>query len=85
MAAGQAQAPTIVYSAPRREAVVVVVNYAREDLPVTLNVDLKALGLTEDCAATDTEPGTRPELHGGKLQFTLKGHDLKVIRQEAKK
>lgn len=77
--------PTLVYSVPGRKALVVATSYSPSDEQVTLNVDLKALGLESACRVTDAETNQPLELKGGKLAFPLKKHDVKLIRFEAAK
>ena len=83
VAATSPNVPTIVYSVPGGPAVVVATSYSAKDEQVTLNVDLKALGLGPDCRVTDTETGKALKLTGGKLAFPLKKHDLRVLQLEA--
>ena len=78
--ASSAEVPTIVYSVPGREALVAAVSYARTDLEVTLRADLAALGLPRDCSATDVETGAPLALRDGRLVFSLKRHDIKLVR-----
>jgi hypothetical protein len=72
--------PTIVYSVPGQEAVVVAASYAREELAVTLNVDLKGLGFGQTVSVTDAETGNPLQLRNEALQFPLKKHDAKVLK-----
>jgi hypothetical protein len=72
--------PAIVYSVPGKQAVVAVVSYAQRDEPVTLKIDLKALGLEGGCKVTDAETGLDVPVQDGKLAFTLKKHDVRVLR-----
>ncbi|OGV67639.1 MAG: hypothetical protein A3K19_14655 [Lentisphaerae bacterium RIFOXYB12_FULL_65_16] len=75
--------PAIVYSVPGKEALAALVSYSREDAPVTVSVDLKALGLEAGCAVTDAETGEKLALADGKLAFTLKKHDIRLLRLAA--
>jgi hypothetical protein len=79
VASGNPDVPTIVYSVPGRRAVVVATSYAKEDVPVTLAVDAKALGFDKGWAATDGETGQAVAAEGGKIAFTLKKHDVRVL------
>ena len=57
---------------------VAVVSYAKEDATVALKIDAKALGFDGACTITDAETG---EAAGS--EFTLKKHDVKVLRLSA--
>jgi hypothetical protein len=75
-----ANIPAIVYSLPEQETVAVVVSYSDKDADVTLDVDLKALGLDGGCKVSDVETGGELLLKDGKLVFPLKKHDMKELR-----
>jgi len=74
-----ADAPTIVYSVPGKQAVVAVASYSRKDEQVALKVDLKALGLDASCKVVDAETGQELPLQDGKVGFLLKKHDVRVL------
>jgi hypothetical protein len=76
----RADVPTIVYSVPRKEALVAAVSYAQQGVPVTLNVDLKTLGLTPECVVSDVETGATLPWNDGKIAFPLKKHDIRLLR-----
>ena len=80
VACSRTDVPTIVYSVPGKESIVAAVSYAKQDVPVTLNVDLKTLGLTPACAVSDVETGKVLPMEDGKVAFPLKRHDIKLIR-----
>ena len=80
VACSRTDVPTIVYSVPGKESIVAVVSYAKQDVPVTLNVDLKTLGLTPACAVSDVETGKVLPMEDGKVAFPLKRHDIKLVR-----
>ena len=71
--------PTIVYSAPGKRALAIATSYSTKDETVTLEVDLKALGLPAGCRVRDAETGDALTIKDGKLTFGLKKHDLKLI------
>jgi len=77
---GHPEVPTIVYSVPGKEALAAVVSYSRQDEPVTVRADLNALGLPADAKVTDAETGEALELAAATLSFTLKKHDVRLLR-----
>ena len=77
--------PTIVYSVPGKEAVVVATSYSRQDEQCVLQVDLAALGFEKGCEVVNTETNETVPINGGvTLKFPLKKHDLRVMHFEAK-
>lgn len=76
---GNGDLPLIVYSVPGKEAIVLVTNYAEEDLPVTLTVEAAKLGLTS-LAAVDVESGAEVPVVDGKIALPLKKHDVCELR-----
>ncbi len=78
---GNKDIPTIVYSVPGREAIVVVVGYSDNDEQVKLNIDPKALGYG-DYTVTDTEKKdvTPLSVKGNSVTFPLKKHDMMILR-----
>jgi len=77
---GHPDVPAIVYSVPGKEALAAVVSYARQDERVTLSADLAALGLTAACKVADAETGEALALTDGTLTFTLRKHDIRLLR-----
>jgi hypothetical protein len=77
---GQPDLPAIVYSVPGKEALVAVVSYSRQDESVTVTADLKTLGLPAACKVTDAETGDAVAQAGGKFSFSLKKHDIRLLR-----
>jgi hypothetical protein len=55
------------------------VSYSQKDENVTLAVDAKALGFTGAWRATDGETGAAVAVDGGKINFPLKKHDVRVL------
>jgi hypothetical protein len=80
--AGHADVPAIVYSLPGKQALAGLVSYAREDLTVTVTVDLAALGLSAGVTATDLESGERYTLEDGGFTLPIKKHDIRLLRFE---
>jgi hypothetical protein len=79
---GNQEIPTVVYSVPGREAVVVVVSYSEKDEKVKLKIDAKALGFANGFSVLDAEKkdaGTE-SIAGNVLSFQLKKHDMKLLR-----
>src|SRR5262249_22241525 len=76
--------PTIVYSVPGKEAVVVAVSYSQKDEQVVLKVDAKALGFEAGYDVMDAETNEPVKADGGEIPFPLKKHDLRVLRFTAK-
>jgi len=73
--------PTLVYAVPGKEALAVIVSYARQDEEVAVRVDLEALGLPGDSVLTDAESGERFNLNpDGTLPLPLKRHDIRLLR-----
>jgi hypothetical protein len=79
VAATNPDVPTIVYSVPGKQAVVAAVSYSQKDENVTLAVDAKALGFAGAWRATDGETGAAVAVDGGKINFPLKKHDVRVL------
>ena len=79
VAATNPDVPTIVYSVPGKQAVVAAVSYSQKDENVTLAVDAKALGFAGAWRATDGETGAAVAAEGGKINFPLKKHDVRVL------
>lgn len=71
---------TIVYSIPGKEAIVAVTSYAETDVPVSLDIDLNALGLRGDCRAVDVENSQTLPIRNTKAAFLLKKHDIRELR-----
>lgn len=74
--------PAIVYSLPGKQALAGLVSYARQDLSVTVKVDLAALGLSAGATATDLESGQRYTLENGDFTLPIKKHDIHLLRIE---
>jgi hypothetical protein len=77
---GHADVPSIVYSIPGKQALAALVSYARQEVPITVTADLKTLGLADGCTVTDAETGERLARADGKVAFTLKKHDIRLLR-----
>jgi hypothetical protein len=78
---GDVNLPVIVYAAPGKEAICVIVNYG-DDSPARLAVDTSALGFSGRLIAEDVE-GRKPlQVNGNIVELTqpLKRHDLIEIR-----
>jgi hypothetical protein len=77
---GHPEVPAIVYSVPGKEALVAVVSYSRQDETVTVTAHLKALGLPADATVSDAETHEKLAAADGALSFTLKKHDIRLLR-----
>ena len=80
VATGDPDLPAIVYSVPGKEAVAVVVSYAREDKELKAAFDLKALGMSGAVTVVDAESGAELKTDNGKISIPIKKHDIKVLR-----
>ena len=72
--------PTIVYSLKGTEALFAVVSYAEKDLPTTITIDAKALGLDGPYRLLDAETDQPVPVEKDKLSLTLKKHDVREFR-----
>lgn len=77
---GAADLPAIVYSVPGKEAVAVIVSYAREDKELKAAFDLKSLGMSGAVTVIDAESGAELNTDNGKISIPIRKHDIKVLR-----
>ncbi|MBI4025285.1 MAG: hypothetical protein HY360_09920, partial [Verrucomicrobia bacterium] len=75
-----ADAATLVVSKPG-SAMAVVCDYGNGG-NLTLNVDMKMLGLKSGFAAKDAESGEKLSITGGQVTFPLKKHDFRMVIME---
>ncbi len=78
--AEHADVPAIVYSLPGQQALAALVSYSRQDMAVTVKVDLAALGLGAGATATDLETGERHAIKDGAFTLPIKKHDIRLLR-----
>lgn len=77
---GDPDLPTIVYSLPGKEAVVVVTSYAEQDAEAALRIDGSRLGLAPGYRVLDAETGEALPVRDDTVSFPLKKHDVRELR-----
>jgi hypothetical protein len=80
--AEHADVPAIVYSLRGKQALAGLASYSREDVTVTVNVDVAALGLSATAKAVDLESGQIYTLENGTFTLPIKKHDIRLLRFE---